>query len=106
MTEVSDGLVAVLEIEALEELFRVMRFNPFERLADGIGRAAVARQSVGAFFRRHGSDSDDAACQTAMIRLASSSNSPSPPRRENPSICTRLARRRRYGFVFGRSSGD
>src|SRR5580658_10842410 len=54
MTEIGNGGMAVLEIEALEKFRGIVRANPLNGIADGIGRAAVARECIRAFFRRHG----------------------------------------------------
>ncbi len=69
VTQVRDRLVTVLEVKTLQELLRVMRAHPLNRLPDGIGRAAVARQSVSALLRRQRCDSDDAFSQTVIITV-------------------------------------
>ena len=50
MAEVGDGGVAVLEVEAFEELGGVVGADPVEGLGDGVGRAAIAGEGVGALF--------------------------------------------------------
>ena len=50
---------------------RIMRADPFDGLPDGIGRPAVARQRVGAFLRRHGSDGDDSFWSNGYIAIDS-----------------------------------
>lgn len=60
MAQVRDGLVPILEVVTLEKFFGVVGPHPRERFANGIGRAAIARQRIRAFFRRKRSDGDDA----------------------------------------------
>ncbi len=60
MAEVGDGGVAVLEVEAFEELRGVVGADPVERLGDGVSRAAIAGESVGAFFGGQGGDGENA----------------------------------------------
>ena len=73
--QVGDGSVAVLEIEALEKLGGVVRAHPIDGIADGIGRAAVARQRECALLGRHRADREDAArhqpLNSPAMRLAS-----------------------------------
>ena len=61
MAEVGDGGVAVLEIEAFEELRGVVRFHPGEGVDDGVSRAAVAGECVRALFRGERRDRKNAA---------------------------------------------
>ena len=44
------------ENRALEELRRIVRAHPVDRVGDKIGRPAVTRQRIGAFFRGHRRD--------------------------------------------------
>src|ERR1035438_2676361 len=59
MAEIGYRLVTVLKIETLEKTLRVVRAHPIDRLADGICRAAVARERIGALLRRHRGYGDD-----------------------------------------------
>ncbi len=69
MPEIGNRLMPVLEVKAFQKTLRIVRPHPLDRLPDRIGRPAVARQRVGAFFRRHGGDGDDAFSQTAIIAV-------------------------------------
>src|SRR5215469_9441933 len=53
MPQIGDRCVTVLEIEALQELLRIVCAHPIHGGANRIGRTAVARQSVCRFFGRH-----------------------------------------------------
>ena len=61
VSEVGDGGVAVLEIEAFEELRGIVRFHPGEGVDDGVSRAAVAGEGIRTLFRGEGSDGKNAA---------------------------------------------
>ena len=69
VAKVGYGLVTVLKVIAFEELLRVVGAYPGDGVADGIGGAAVARQSVSALLGRHGSNGYDSFGQTAMISV-------------------------------------
>ena len=45
--EIGDRGVAVVEVEAIEELLGTVSANPFQAVEDGIGGAAVSGQRVG-----------------------------------------------------------
>src|SRR5581483_12210182 len=47
MTQIGDRGVAVLKIETLQELLRIVGAHPFETLTDRVGRPAVASQCIG-----------------------------------------------------------
>ncbi len=65
--QVRDRSMAIGKVELLPEFFGRVAVDPAETVLDGIGRAAVARQRVGGFFRRHGGDGDDAARGSLLI---------------------------------------
>ena len=69
VTEVGDGSVAVLEVEALEELRRIVSAHPFHRFTNGIGRPAVARECIGDLLGRHRSHCKNARAGSAEQRL-------------------------------------
>ncbi len=87
MAQIGDRLVAVLEVEALEKTLRIVRPHPVDRLPDGIGRPAVPRERISAFFRRHRGDSDDSFGQTAIIAFAAPDpHQEAPRRRHDPAL--------------------
>ena len=53
VAQIGNGGVAVLEIEALQKFRGIVRADPLDRIANRIGRPAVASQRVGDLFRRH-----------------------------------------------------
>ncbi len=53
VAEIGDRRVAVVEVELLPEFFRGVAVHPLDAVLDGVGRAAVAGERVGAFLRRH-----------------------------------------------------
>ena len=66
MPQIGDRLMAVLEVIAFQEFFRVMSAYPIQRFADGIGGTGVAGQRISAFFGWQRGDGDDS-FQAAMI---------------------------------------
>src|SRR6185312_5895632 len=53
MPQISNGSVAILKIKALQKFGGVVCADPFDRVDDRIGRAAVSRERVCHLFRRH-----------------------------------------------------
>jgi hypothetical protein len=53
VSQVGDRGMPVLEVEAFEKALRIVRADPVDRLPDRIGRAAVARQGIGALLAGH-----------------------------------------------------
>src|SRR5271166_713600 len=58
--KIGDGGVPVLKIKALQEFRGIVRPDPLDGIADGIRRAAVARQGVSTLLSRHRPDRDHA----------------------------------------------
>ena len=54
VAEVGDRGMPIVEVELLPELLRRVAVDPAQTVFDGVGRAAVARERVGRFLRRHG----------------------------------------------------
>ena len=68
--QVGDGGVAVLEIEAFQKLTGIVRANPFNGIANGIRRPAVARQRVSKLLRRHRGERQDTTHGEKSLRVS------------------------------------